>query len=160
MVRQGSKQTVYPMEHSNGDLTKAGAEGDSSRQTESVSESATQDFRPPHDESADSSDGPNADAATTTTTNSPATHRLPPMASTGGDGSNSAANSTGPSPDGLTSDEADAPWTKPRVGRRLTFADETGSPLAEISYSNRTHYSKQGAAGSLNSAGRGCCVIM
>lgn len=43
--------------------------------------------------------------------------------------------------------------------RKLTFADENGGELAEISYSNRTHYSKQSSTSSLPGVGRGCCVI-
>lgn len=44
-------------------------------------------------------------------------------------------------------------------GRRLTFADETGGALAEVNYSNRTHYSKQTGPSALGGTGRACCVI-
>lgn len=71
------------------------------------------------------------------------------------------------------SDPEDPPWkssaliasppvTKPAGtggGRRLTFADETGGVLAEVSYSNRTHYSKQAGPSTLGGAGRACCTI-
>lgn len=43
--------------------------------------------------------------------------------------------------------------------RRLTFADETGGALAEVSYSTRTHYSKQTGPSALGGTGRACCVI-
>ncbi|KAF1334108.1 hypothetical protein FI667_g1914, partial [Globisporangium splendens] len=54
------------------------------------------------------------------------------------------------------------PWKAPAKsggGRRLTFADETGGTLAEINYSNKTHYSKQTGPGSLGDTGRACCAI-
>lgn len=51
------------------------------------------------------------------------------------------------------------PWTQAKTGRRLTFADESGEVLAEINYSNRTHYSKQPAPGGAAGTPRGCCVI-
>lgn len=44
-------------------------------------------------------------------------------------------------------------------GRRLTFADETGGTLAEVNYSNRTHYSKQTGPSALGGTDRACCVI-
>lgn len=44
-------------------------------------------------------------------------------------------------------------------GRRLTFADETGGALAEVNYSNRTHYSKQTGPSALGGTGRACCAI-
>lgn len=79
--------------------------------------------------------------------------------------------SNGPPDSMATNMHADAPLghvggssggahvNRPKPGRRLTFADETGGVLAEISYSSRTHYSKQSGAGPLNGTGRSCCVI-
>ncbi|KAL3656326.1 hypothetical protein V7S43_018818 [Phytophthora oleae] len=47
-----------------------------------------------------------------------------------------------------------------KTGRLLTFADETGGNLVEMSYSNRTHYSKQAGPGTVQGAPKGgCCVI-
>ncbi|TMW65957.1 hypothetical protein Poli38472_003722 [Pythium oligandrum] len=46
-----------------------------------------------------------------------------------------------------------------KVARRLTFADEAGGALAEVNYSNRTHYSKQTSQSALPGTGRACCVI-
>lgn len=57
----------------------------------------------------------------------------------------------------------DPPWESPsttKSGRQLVFADEVGGTLAEINYSNRTHYSKQAGSGSLTGPGRTCCAIM
>lgn len=62
---------------------------------------------------------------------------------------------------GSTAMAADAPpaWTAGKTGRQLTFADESGGALAEISYSNRTHYSKQPPPGAAVGPSRACCVI-
>lgn len=57
----------------------------------------------------------------------------------------------------------DPPWDTPsttKSGRQLVFADEVGGALAEINYSNRTHYSKQAGSGSLTGPGRACCALM
>lgn len=44
--------------------------------------------------------------------------------------------------------------------RRLVFADETGGMLAEMTYSYRTHYSKQTGPGPIQSVPKdGCCVV-
>lgn len=51
------------------------------------------------------------------------------------------------------------PWNRAKTGRQLTFADETGEALAEINYSNRTHYSKQPPPGAAAGPARACCVI-
>jgi hypothetical protein len=58
-----------------------------------------------------------------------------------------------------TATDAPPPWTAGKTGRQLTFADEAGGALAEISYSNRTHYSKQLPPGAAVGPGRACCVI-
>jgi hypothetical protein len=47
-----------------------------------------------------------------------------------------------------------------KIGRLLTFGDETGGALVEMNYSNRTHYSKQAGPGAVQGAPKGgCCVI-
>ncbi|KAG7391726.1 hypothetical protein PHYPSEUDO_003801 [Phytophthora pseudosyringae] len=47
-----------------------------------------------------------------------------------------------------------------KTGRQLTFADETGGTLVEMSYSHRTHYSKQAGPGAVQGVPKGgCCVI-
>ncbi|KAL4161278.1 hypothetical protein PRNP1_001833 [Phytophthora ramorum] len=47
-----------------------------------------------------------------------------------------------------------------KTGRQLTFADETGGALVEMSYSNRTHYSKQAGPGMVQGVPKGgCCVV-
>lgn len=60
----------------------------------------------------------------------------------------------------------EAPWSsaasnpnRPKTGRRLSFADETGGALSEINYSAKTHYSKNGGGSTLSPAA-GCCTIM
>ncbi|KAJ0405432.1 hypothetical protein P43SY_005051 [Pythium insidiosum] len=70
-----------------------------------------------------------------------------------------------PGPPGVTDETADSPgqqqqqpWNRAKSGRRLVFADENGGVLAEISYSNRTHYSKQAGSGPLPGGGRGSVV--
>lgn len=62
----------------------------------------------------------------------------------------------------LSSTSASAPpptWAQNKSERRLVFADENGGALADITYSSRTHYSKQAGVGALPGAGRACCVI-
>ncbi|EEY53143.1 uncharacterized protein PITG_06770 [Phytophthora infestans T30-4] len=47
-----------------------------------------------------------------------------------------------------------------KTGRLLTFADETGGSLVEMTYSNRTHYSKQAGPGAVQGVTKGgCCVV-
>ncbi|KAF1781207.1 hypothetical protein JG687_00005252 [Phytophthora cactorum] len=47
-----------------------------------------------------------------------------------------------------------------KTGRLLTFADETGGSLVEMTYSNRTHYSKQAGPGAVQGVSKGgCCVV-
>ncbi|KUF89040.1 hypothetical protein AM587_10014459 [Phytophthora nicotianae] len=47
-----------------------------------------------------------------------------------------------------------------KAGRLLTFADETGGSLVEMTYSNRTHYSKQAGPGAVQGVPKGsCCVV-
>eukprot|EP00644_Phytophthora_capsici_P015558 jgi/Phyca11/127512/e_gw1.70.173.1 len=51
-------------------------------------------------------------------------------------------------------------YSAAKTGRLLTFADETGGNLVEMSYSNRTHYSKQAGPGAMQGVPKGgCCAI-
>ncbi|KAK1934665.1 hypothetical protein P3T76_011274 [Phytophthora citrophthora] len=51
-------------------------------------------------------------------------------------------------------------YSAAKTGRMLTFADETGGNLVEMSYSSRTHYSKQAGPGAVQGVPKGgCCVI-
>lgn len=70
----------------------------------------------------------------------------PPWKSSGGSATSSSSSSS----------STQAPKAQ---GRRLTFADETGGTLAEVSYSNRTHYSKQTGPSALGGTDRACCAI-
>jgi hypothetical protein len=82
----------------------------------------------------------NMSARAATATTSPLTNHVDAAASRGAGGD----------------DHHPPPIAKP--DRRLVFADESGGVLAEITYSSRTHYSKQASTGTLP-AGRACCVI-
>ncbi|GLE05506.1 hypothetical protein PINS_up014529 [Pythium insidiosum] len=88
-----------------------------------------------------------------------------PIGGPSGVGMGSAQDPQSPGPPGTANDpdgstqSQQQPWNRAKSGRRLVFADESGGVLAEISYSNRTHYSKQSGSGQLPGGGRGCCVI-
>lgn len=52
------------------------------------------------------------------------------------------------------------PWARPKTGRRLTFADETGESLYEVTYSEQTHYSRDADPSAEETAGKGgCCIV-
>ena len=50
------------------------------------------------------------------------------------------------------------PWSRPKTGRRLTFADEEGEALYEVTYENNTHYSRDTST-KIRASNSGCCVI-
>ena len=49
------------------------------------------------------------------------------------------------------------PWSRPKTGKRISFADENGQELHHVKYSNDTHYTRN-ADGFVGGKG-GCCTI-
>ena len=50
------------------------------------------------------------------------------------------------------------PWSRPKTGKRLTFADEDGDALYQVTYAQNTHYSRESGA-IVSPSVRGCCVL-
>ncbi len=53
------------------------------------------------------------------------------------------------------------PWDRPRTGTKISFIDENGSdtPLYEITYSKKTHYSRATQQEEAPAPTGGCCSL-
>lgn len=155
MAKGVSRQSVHPME-----MTKNGQSGapvdddDSQRGTDNSSEHIMDDnaaeFRGAPTEIPSSED---IHAASSNSSRAGSYQDKPIHHS-----SENSSNAVIPS-DLSESDDPPIWRGQPKPGRRLTFADETGGVLVEISYSNKTHYSKQAGPSAIGGTGRACCVI-
>lgn len=181
MVKGLSRQSVYPMEAIKDDPLVAPTDyvagDDSAGRTTNDSSSPDQDQHEDRDKVAEFYSAPTSEVRSLSplhgseerVAGKPTNIQPPDRSDTSrSTGSEVARDPDDDDPAGQSSDTVEGlspapsyppPKTATGGGRRLTFADETGGMLAEVSYSNRTHYSKQTGPGALGGAGRACCVI-
>ena len=71
-----------------------------------------------------------------------------------------ANNSTDNQEDNLTTNSSSGKKKRPRANRRLSFADEEGGNIEEVTYHDNLHYSPvRNSASKGDNGGSSCCII-